>query len=454
MTHPSAAPDNHLLTVWSPGPVNGGYTVHVPAVDGGLYLIKDGKPIDEPAQMLLIKNDPKFNEQWPRALVPYQRIYGVDEPKPCRHCATTASCRRTCRLTADANSRLAYGTGALSGTCTPGTGGTAGTGNQNGTHTDTPCTLNPAVVLRAGTTPVQRPNGSGAGFNLLKQDTDSSGNGLGYVDFSRASSARTGGAFFDSITVGQDPLAILSRTGGNAVALSAAQLNSIYSCSVTTWDDPSIGGASSATIKPLIPQVGSGTRSSFLSAIGSPTLGGCVTAVEENDPEAIDASSSPANAIEPMSGGRLNLYLGKLANGNPNGVGGYFTDPSCPFPPSESTTPTACTTGSTLTPNVKFWDTGTPHSGTLFDISRPLYLYFRHSDINSPKVFQPGGTLNWVRTMFYNPCSGTGHTTGCVTVGGVQYGPGGPPVFAQGSYQSNISAAGVTPTYAYTPGGP
>src|SRR6185312_2828935 len=81
VTHPSGAPDNHLLAVWSPGPVNGGYTVHVPAVDGGLYLIKDGKPIDEPGQMLLIKNDPKYNEQWPRALVPYKRIHGIAEPK-------------------------------------------------------------------------------------------------------------------------------------------------------------------------------------------------------------------------------------------------------------------------------------------------------------------------------------------------------------------------------------
>lgn len=80
VTHPSAAPDNHLLTVWSPGPVNGGYTVHKPAADGGLYLIKNGAAIDEPGQMLLIKNDPKFNEQWPRALVPYKRIHGVDEP--------------------------------------------------------------------------------------------------------------------------------------------------------------------------------------------------------------------------------------------------------------------------------------------------------------------------------------------------------------------------------------
>ena len=31
--------------------------------------------------MLLIKNDPKYNEQWPRPLVPYQRVYGVDEPQ-------------------------------------------------------------------------------------------------------------------------------------------------------------------------------------------------------------------------------------------------------------------------------------------------------------------------------------------------------------------------------------
>lgn len=81
VTHPSAAPENHLLTVWSPGPVNGGYTVHRPAVDGGIYLIKEGKAIDEPGQMLLIKNDPNYNEQWPRAVVPYQRIFGVPEPK-------------------------------------------------------------------------------------------------------------------------------------------------------------------------------------------------------------------------------------------------------------------------------------------------------------------------------------------------------------------------------------
>jgi len=79
-THPSGAPDNHLLTVYSPGPVNHQNRVQLPVPDGGIYLIKDGQPIDEPAQMLLIKNTPEFNEQWPRAVVPYERIYGVKEP--------------------------------------------------------------------------------------------------------------------------------------------------------------------------------------------------------------------------------------------------------------------------------------------------------------------------------------------------------------------------------------
>jgi hypothetical protein len=79
-THPSGAPDNHLLTVWSAGSVNN-HTRYTPGFDAGIYLIKSGRPIDEPGQMLLIKNDPRYQEQWPRALVPYKRIYGVDEPR-------------------------------------------------------------------------------------------------------------------------------------------------------------------------------------------------------------------------------------------------------------------------------------------------------------------------------------------------------------------------------------
>src|SRR5205823_14207780 len=52
-----------------------------PAFDNVIYLIKSSKAIDEPEHMLLIKNDPNYHEQWPRALVPYRRMYGVDEPR-------------------------------------------------------------------------------------------------------------------------------------------------------------------------------------------------------------------------------------------------------------------------------------------------------------------------------------------------------------------------------------
>jgi hypothetical protein len=83
-THPSGAPDNHLLAAYAPGPANHHYgkkPESFPSIDSGIYLIKDGKTVREPAQMRLIKNDPKYNEQWPRALVPYIRVYGIDQPK-------------------------------------------------------------------------------------------------------------------------------------------------------------------------------------------------------------------------------------------------------------------------------------------------------------------------------------------------------------------------------------
>jgi mono/diheme cytochrome c family protein len=80
VTHPAAAPDNHVLTAWSPGSLNSS-TRHTPAFDSGIYLIKSGKAVNEPGEMLLIKNDPKYHEQWPRALVPYKRIHGIEEPK-------------------------------------------------------------------------------------------------------------------------------------------------------------------------------------------------------------------------------------------------------------------------------------------------------------------------------------------------------------------------------------
>ena len=90
-THPSGAPDHNMLTCYSPGPANHQYT-YLPQIDGGIYLIKGGfttaplevfgtRVVNQPSEMLLIKNDSNYNECWPRAVVPYSRIYGIKEPR-------------------------------------------------------------------------------------------------------------------------------------------------------------------------------------------------------------------------------------------------------------------------------------------------------------------------------------------------------------------------------------
>jgi hypothetical protein len=80
-THPSAAPDNDLLVVWTPGPANDlPRPVTQPYYDAGLYILPGGGVINGPGDLVPIRNSPLYNEAWPRAVVPYQRIHGVAEP--------------------------------------------------------------------------------------------------------------------------------------------------------------------------------------------------------------------------------------------------------------------------------------------------------------------------------------------------------------------------------------
>jgi hypothetical protein len=81
VTHPSGAPGNDVLLVWSPGPVNQlDRPTRFPQPDGGLYLLKNGTAITDHRQLVLIKNNPNYNEMQPKALVPYSAIYGVAAP--------------------------------------------------------------------------------------------------------------------------------------------------------------------------------------------------------------------------------------------------------------------------------------------------------------------------------------------------------------------------------------
>ena len=78
VTQPSGAPDNHLLVVWALPWAAQDQSADV--YDAGIYLLKSGRPINHPSKMLLVKNDSKYQELWPRALVPYKRTYGIEEP--------------------------------------------------------------------------------------------------------------------------------------------------------------------------------------------------------------------------------------------------------------------------------------------------------------------------------------------------------------------------------------
>lgn len=78
VTHPSAAPGNTILLVWSPGPTKGALQ---PVADGGIYLMDAMQQVTDPATQLdLVVNNPAYNEQQPRALVPWSAIYGQQEP--------------------------------------------------------------------------------------------------------------------------------------------------------------------------------------------------------------------------------------------------------------------------------------------------------------------------------------------------------------------------------------
>ncbi|MCG8464110.1 MAG: hypothetical protein MI750_04545, partial [Xanthomonadales bacterium] len=70
-----------LLVVWTGGPANDlNRPTTVPYYDSGLYVINNSQPVSHKNQLVLIKNDPNYNEAWPRAVVPYSAVHGVAEP--------------------------------------------------------------------------------------------------------------------------------------------------------------------------------------------------------------------------------------------------------------------------------------------------------------------------------------------------------------------------------------
>jgi ABC-type phosphate transport system substrate-binding protein len=259
--------------------------------------------------------------------------------------------------------------------------------------------MNGSVILRAGTSPVQRPNGGSTGLAALIAD------GQGAVSANRISFARSPnlptaaqqtqaqnnlGSLLHSVQIATDTDYIATASTTNAPAnLTADDLVKIYTGVYTTWGQvPGYSGpAPSATIKPLIPQVGAGMRTIFLNGLKAANGGNTVdpTAgipVQQNDPTAITTLSAgdKPNAIVPFPKGRFDTLNS-----------GYFVNPDVAYSVAAPAAPLT-TAGVQL-------HTGAGSFSTVFS----YYIIFRESDYASNTAWQPGGTLNWVQTLFFNP---------------------------------------------------
>ncbi|WGL51830.1 hypothetical protein P5P86_17975 [Nocardioides sp. BP30] len=298
--------------------------------------------------------------------------------------------------------------------------------------------LNPSVVLRAGTSPVLRPNGGGAGITALEKDT------AGAIDFARSpnlpkaadqtTATSNLGSKLYTIQFADDKqyIATAATTNAPAVGLTPAQLAGIY-CSnaandYTTWDQ--VGGTGTSTIVAERPQDSAGVLKQFQAVLQAGngntacTWKTSVKAVQQNDPSTV--AGNP-DAIVPFPQSRYKLlqqnyfpdpssasYTGSVANGSDG----------------KTTTPLSASGITLQVPG----SNGVSASAYVADL--PFYVIFRESAIDSNKAWQPGSTLNWVRTLFYNPAYDPDDASGAPA-----------PWIVSAAGQQLISSLGLTPYY-------
>ncbi len=162
------------------------------------------------------------------------------------------------------------------------------------------------IVTKSGCTTVPRPNGSSAGITTFATNAKTKDKKHYCIDFVRTARGRSstdpskgpGGVLF--VFLAKDAITFATNATSNAPkSLTTAQLNAIYSCTATTWNQ--VGGKSTATIQAFLPQTGSGLRTSFLKMIGVATPGSCVnSSVEQNEGTDPQFTNNP-NALVPYS---------------------------------------------------------------------------------------------------------------------------------------------------------
>jgi ABC-type phosphate transport system substrate-binding protein len=293
-----------------------------------------------------------------------------------------------------------------------------------GSTESSPVPLNPTDVLRAGDNPVQRVSSSGNALTALLADTGAEET-INYISSAslpssaqQSAAASAGWGYLHVVEIGTDSVQIAvdqASTNAPSGGLSAAELLGIYKGTYTTWNSlPDNSGGSSATIIPLLPPTSSSIYKTFLADLKTandnvtPTLSNPnIATVEQNDPTAITGlGSNAANAIVPFSAGRLALWNTS-----------YFHDPTVAFPG-----------GAALSPGVALLSGTAPDGGTAYDSPLTDYIIFRQSDATSTTPLEPGGTHNWVQSLFSDP-------------------GGSAPFFDRSTGQTLLAEAGITPNY-------
>ncbi|MYZ38961.1 MULTISPECIES: hypothetical protein [unclassified Streptomyces] len=150
------------------------------------------------------------------------------------------------------------------------------------------------IKTRAVNCSIARPNGSSAGIDALRADLSAPAGSTtkGCIDFARSSrgpSDTTTSTRLTFVPFAKDAVTVAVRSDSllnDGVGFTTAQLTDIYNCVpaalTKTYSTPS--GPVTITLKPLLPQSGSGTRTFFLEKIGVTTPGSCVNGtVQEHD---------------------------------------------------------------------------------------------------------------------------------------------------------------------------
>jgi hypothetical protein len=179
------------------------------------------------------------------------------------------------------------------------------------------------IQTKAGGPTFNRPNGSTAGIQALSASINSTGTKLwqgtsitGQLDFARSSSGPSAtfpGSNLTFVPYARDAVTYAVNAGssfprnlplGSAAAATAnpnaLTLWNIYHCTRTTYLD---GAGDPVTIRPLIPQAGSGTRSFWLGRVGltEATIPGCVTDLSNTVQEHNGTKLTGAGDIVPFS---------------------------------------------------------------------------------------------------------------------------------------------------------